>query len=727
MEPIKIEKLSISPVSYKIFRQVMDENQQLEEIVQKARNWEDVLDGVRSWVMEEIKDRPWVHKFYKSETAEKKNFEKLSWKDYATIRLLDYIDHSGQKFEDFNIPQKVSESYPFKLIWLAYHNGAGGANPAFFMDMLHLFRQFTGKSIRTLPGKEKVMEWMDRHPSGLDPRIARIRDRNKNRIIKIIIDKLDSGELKSRRFSFETGLSQREKIKLVNEWWNDGRFHLSFAIRTPELLNQMLDYSLQSETLDTLKKARVSGIPIFVNPYYLSLLNVRVPEFVVGADLALRDYIFHSDHLIKEFGKIIAWEKEDMVEPGEPNVAGWILPNRHNIHRRYPEVAIIIPETMARTCGGLCTSCQRMYDFQRGHLTFNLSELKPGEKWPQKLQRLMDYFENDSKLRDILITGGDAFMSSEKSLKEVLDKVYQMAVRKKMANIKRAEGEKYAEIKRVRLGTRLPVYLPQRFTPEIIQILARFKVKASSVGITQFVIQTHIESAMEITPETRKSIRKLISAGWMVTNQFVLTAAASRRGHAAKLRQVLNEIGVLPYYTFTVKGYMENYHNFPTNARNVQELTEEKVVGKIPYQSLEGIRMLPKDETNIVRQLEAIQIQHPLPFLATDRNVMNLPCVGKGLTFRVIGITQWGRRILQFEHDSKRNHSPIIHKMGKVTIIESKPVKHYLDQLEEMGEDVSEYENIYGYSLGMTEQIMPVYEYPEYDFKVTPEFTNLDI
>lgn len=339
----------------------------------------------------------------------------------------------------------------------------------------------------------------------------------------------------------------------------------------------------------------------------------------------------------------------------------------------------------------------------------------------------MEYFEYDSKLRDILITGGDAFMSSEKSLREVLDAVYQMALRKKKANQKRKSGEKYAEIVRVRLGTRLPVYLPQRFNPEIIQILKRFKEKASAIGISQFVIQTHVESAMEITPETRKAVQKLISAGWIVTNQLVFTAAASRRGHTAKLRQVLNEIGVLPYYTFTVKGYMENYHNFPTNARNVQEMVEEKTVGKVPGQSIEAIKGLPDDAEHMVEHLELLRKKHRLLFLSTDRNVLNLPGVGKSMTFRVIGITPWGRRILQFDHDNTRNHSPIIHKMRKITVVESKPVKHYLDQLEEMGEDVSEYNGIYGYTVGLTEQIMPLYEYPDYEFDVTPEFSNLEV
>ena len=77
-----------------------------------------------------------------------------------------------------------------------------------------------------------------------------------------------------------------------------------------------------------------------------------------------------------EFGHIVAWEKEDIVESGKPNAAGWLLPNAHSIHRRYLEVAILIPDTVGRACGGLCASCQRMYDFQSGNLNFELKKLE---------------------------------------------------------------------------------------------------------------------------------------------------------------------------------------------------------------------------------------------------------------------------------------------------------------------------------------------------------------
>ena len=232
---------------------------------------------------------------------------------------------------------------------------------------------------------------------------------------------------------------------------------------------------------------------------------------------------------------------------------------------------------------------------------------------------------------------------------------------------------------------------------------------------------------MEVTPEALEGIEKLISAGWTITNQHVLTTASSRRGHTAKLRQVLNQVGVLSYYTFSVKGYMENQHNFATNARAVQEQIEEKVFGRVPEKFHAKIRSYPLEAEKMVENIDKLLKDAELPFIASDRNIMNLPGVGKSLSFRVIGITRYGRRILEFEHDSTRNHSPIVNKMGKVVIIESKPISEYLKHMEEIGEDVSEYESIWGYSIGETEPQMSLYEYPDYDFQVTKEFTNLKI
>ncbi len=721
----ELDQIAISVKSHMLLKQLLKENPVLEEIMRNARNSTEALVGVKNWVTEELKKHSEAYKFYKNETKGRKSFEKLTWIDFAAIRILDYIDNAGREFDDQNLRGEKAVSNPIKLIWLAVTFGTGGAKPYFFSDMLNLFRQFTGTYKHEIPTTELVEQWMNRWCTGLDSRITKLREENRERIIKILIEKIDNDELKSKKYVFEPNSSEEQKYLKMLEWWDDYMFHLSFAIRSPDLLNELLGNSLDPDTMKLLYQAEKQGIPFFVNPYYLSLLHVRVPYFAIGADLAIRYYVIYSQQLINEYGHIVAWEKEDLVEPGKPNAAGWILPSHHNIHRRYPEVAILIPDTMGRACGGLCASCQRMYDFQRGNLNFNLDKLKPGETWTKKLNKLLDYFEHDSQLRDILITGGDAFMSSNNSLKQILDSVFGMIERKKKANDLHEDDKKYAEILRIRLGTRLPVYLPQRVTPELATILKIFKQKASKLGVKQFIIQTHFQSPMEVTPEAREAIRLLNNAGWTVTNQLVFTSAASRRGHSSKLRKTLNEIGVLNYYTFSVKGYMENSFNFATNERAVQEQMEEKVIGNIPSEYQDEIRDFPNNAEVLTDNIRNLMQKSGLPFLGTDRNVLNLPGVGKSLTFRTIGITRYGRRILEFELDKTRTHSPAMHNMDKVIIIESKSISEYLLQLEEMGELASDYDSIWGYSIGETEPRMTIYEYPKYDFEITNNYTNL--
>ncbi len=722
-----LDQIAISVRAHKLLKELLKENPRLEEIMRSSRNETEALHGLRDWVEVELKRNSAAWQFYQKKKQDHETFQQLKWKDFAAIRLLDYIDHAGEKYVDQNIGGEIAITNPIKMIWLAVNFGTGGAKPGFFKDMLQLFRQFTNRTRRNEPNGQRIAEWMSRFPSGLDPRIVRLREENRDRILNVFLDKMETGEISDPRYQFPDGMSRVGRFNQMLEWWKTSHFHLRMAIRSPQLLNEMLGNSLDPDTMKVLQEAEKTGIPFFVNPYYLSLLHVRVPYFAVGADLGIRHYILYSQQLVDEFGKIQAWEKEDKVVPGQPNAAGWLLPPYNNIHRRYPEVAILIPDTTGRACGGLCTSCQRMYDFQRGNLNFNLDKLEPKVTWKDKLRELMDYFENDSQLRDILITGGDALMSSDNQLQSILDEVYFMAIRKMEANQKRPVGEKYAEIQRVRLGTRLPVYVPQRVTPELIAVLRGFRDKASKVGIRQFVIQTHFQSPMEVTPEAARTIKMFLSAGWAVVNQLVFTVASSRRGHSAKLRKVLNDIGVLTYYTFSVKGYMENSFNFAPNSRAVQEQFEEKLLGRIPEVLYDEIMDLTEHPDQIVDKINTLRNYFELPFLATDRNVLNLPGVGKSLTFRVIGITRYGRRILEFDHDHTRRHSPAVKEMEKVIIIESKSIIEYLEQLQEMGEDINEYEGIYGYSIGQTEPRMAMYNYPDYDYTLTREFTNLDM
>jgi len=439
----RYEKLGLEVKTLRIVNKILIENPDIGLIFNSSETSLEARLKLREWVMKYLNKNPHTKNYYLKKARGHTALKRISFRDYAAIRLMDYLDNEGRHCSDPNEKNISITSSPIKNLWLAIKKGKGTANEDFFIDMLFLFRQINGKLIRRHPNADQISNWMEQHPSGLDEDVQSMRLQNKERIIRKIIKKIDSGKLSSKRFVFAKGLDQDEKYQTVLEWWKDYRFHLVFAIRTPEMLNEMLDYSLRPETIKILKKAKSKGVPIFVNPYYLSLISVDITPGKTGSDLPLRDYIFPNKELISEFGQISAWEKEDIIQTGEPNAAGWILPPYQNVHRRYPEVAIFIPDTAGRACGGLCVSCQRMYDFQSGRFNFDLNKLVPKMTWPEKLKLLLEYWEKDTQLRDILITGGDSFMNSDSSLKQILDEVYNMALRKKEANKHRKNGEKY--------------------------------------------------------------------------------------------------------------------------------------------------------------------------------------------------------------------------------------------------------------------------------------------
>ena len=652
------------------------------------------------------------------------------------IRLL--LQYDGQDVHELSTGQDISVQTIRLLYQFLTEKLENIEMPTdLFVELFQLFKRLQGENVPS-PSPQRIKSRNDRWDTGLDEEVREMRDENKERMLHLLIQKIENRKSKpSVRFHFEEGMSYEEKYQLVSKWWGDFRFHLSMAVKSPAELNRFLGNSLSSETMYLLNRARKKGMPFFATPYYLSLLNVTGYGY---NDEAIRSYILYSPRLVETYGNIRAWEKEDIVEAGKPNAAGWLLPDGHNIHRRYPEVAILIPDTMGRACGGLCASCQRMYDFQNERLNFEFETLRPKESWDSKLRRLMTYFEQDTQLRDILITGGDALMSQNKTLKNILEAVYRMAVRKQRANLERPEGEKYAELQRVRLGSRLLAYLPMRINDELVDILREFKEKASAVGVKQFIIQTHFQTPLEVTPEAKEAIRKILSAGWIITNQLVYTVAASRRGHTTRLRQVLNSLGVVCYYTFSVKGFNENYAVFAPNSRSMQEQQEEKIYGQMtPEQAEELYKILEtkvsagineektKEDADTAKQIRRFMRKHHLPFLATDRSVLNLPAIGKSMTFQLVGLTEEGKRILRFEHDGTRHHSPIIDQMGQIYIVENKSLAAYLRQLSKMGEDPEDYASIWSYTKGETEPRFSLYEYPDFPFRITDKMSNLEI
>src|SRR5690554_1021361 len=331
--------------------------------------------------------------------------------------LLELINFNSKYVYELSRQEEIKiETLNYLYDFLKNENIDQSVSKDLYIDLFFLFLPLEKKLIH----KEKSLKldtFINRWDSGLDENIQDKREENKKRIINLLIEKIEKRKDLSAKYQFEDSLSHNEKYIKVEKWWENYRFHLSMAIKSPNELNKFLGFSLSKEIMDTLSLAKKKNMPFFYTPYYLSLICVD-NSF---DDYSLRSYVLYSSELIETYGNIKAWEREDIIEEAKPNAAGWLLPEGGNIHRRYPEVAILIPDTRGRACGGLCASCQRMYDFQSSRLNFNLSNLAPKESWDKKLHSLMNYFENDTQIRDILLTGGDALMSKNKTLKNILD------------------------------------------------------------------------------------------------------------------------------------------------------------------------------------------------------------------------------------------------------------------------------------------------------------------
>ncbi|MDZ7776129.1 MAG: hypothetical protein U5L09_11290 [Bacteroidales bacterium] len=122
---------------------------------------------------------------------------------------------------------------PFRLIYKDFNGEKTASTPDFYFDMIALLRQLNGVLAEEKPDKTKVLQWMERHPSGLDDGIAENRKRNKLRIINKIIDKIDEGTFTSAAFQFEDGLSRKQKIDRVTEWWNTEQVSPDFCFPQP--------------------------------------------------------------------------------------------------------------------------------------------------------------------------------------------------------------------------------------------------------------------------------------------------------------------------------------------------------------------------------------------------------------------------------------------------------------------------------------------------------------
>ncbi|HTU27047.1 MAG TPA: KamA family radical SAM protein [Pirellulales bacterium] len=279
------------------------------------------------------------------------------------------------------------------------------------------------------------------------------------------------------------------------EQWNDWRWQMQNAIRTTSQLAEFLPMSTQEmESLESLEQQYKLAIP----PYYFSLIDLGDPLDPIALQ-SLPSTLETSSTSGEELQDPLEEDKDSPV-PG--------------LTHRYPDRALLVT---THVCSMYCRFCTRK------RVTMD----RDGWDAPSHNdERMIQYVRDHAEIRDVIVSGGDPLSLPMGKLRWF---VTQLAA--------------IDHLDVVRIGTRVPVTLPQRLSdPELIALLR---------DAGKIWIQTHFNHPREITPETAHAVRQLVNAGMPVSNHAVLLKGVN--DSVATMRQLVRgllRIKVRPYYLF---------------------------------------------------------------------------------------------------------------------------------------------------------------------------------
>lgn len=296
--------------------------------------------------------------------------------------------------------------------------------------------------------------------------------------------------------------------------WEDWRWQLARRITDVEVLGKIIDLDEQQkkEIAEVGKRFRWA-----ISPYYASLLLLDR----VGGPLWLQ--------AVPRMAELDEGGHEDPMAESLTNPAPAVT-------RRYPDRLII---NVTNQCAMYCRHCQRRR---------NIGEVDRHQ--PKRvLEMALEYVRANREIRDVLITGGDALLLSDRMLDWLL-----------------TELDKISHVEIKRLGTRTIVTMPQRITPELCAILEKHP---------PIYINTQFNHPLEITPAAKAACDRLIKAGVVLGNQAVLLKGVNNDPFVMKkLNQSLLRIRVRPYYLFHAKDVKGTRH-FVTSIDEGIEIMEK--------------------------------------------------------------------------------------------------------------------------------------------------------
>ncbi len=279
---------------------------------------------------------------------------------------------------------------------------------------------------------------------------------------------------------------------VTDEQWDDWKWQVKNRIETYEELSKY--FTFDADEAEGIKKA-LAKFRMAITPYYLSLIDpndpfdpIRRQAIPQGAECNIAPADLNDP----------LHEDEDSPAPG--------------LTHRYPDRVLFLITDM---CSMYCRHCTRR----------RFAGQKDDESPSERIEKCLAYIERTPQVRDVLLSGGDALMVSDKKLEYI---------------IQRLRAIPHVEI--VRIGSRTPVVCPQRITPELCEMLKKYH---------PIWLNTHFNHPNEFTPEAEQALARLANAGIPLGNQTVLLRGVNDCVHVMKkLMHELVRNRVRPYYIY---------------------------------------------------------------------------------------------------------------------------------------------------------------------------------
>jgi lysine 2,3-aminomutase len=275
--------------------------------------------------------------------------------------------------------------------------------------------------------------------------------------------------------------------------WNDWRWQLKNRITSAAQLQQLMPSITPAEVAGV--KFADHKLALAITPYFFNLINPDDAHCPIRWQVVPREEETHTAD----------WEMSDPCgEDAHSPVPGLV--------HRYPDRVLFL---VTDRCAAYCRYCTR------SRLVSNAS----GYDFHPEFDRQIAYIAAHPEVRDVLLSGGDPLLLSDEKLENLLS---------------RLRAIKHVEF--LRIGTRIPIFLPQRVTPELCDMLKQFH---------PLFISIHTNHPRELTTEVRTALGRLADAGIPLGNQSVLLKHVNDDATVMKaLVQKLLMCRVKPYYLY---------------------------------------------------------------------------------------------------------------------------------------------------------------------------------